>query len=298
MSQETINHPSDSPREQSKQTTPDTNTIERGSMDAFTTRFSVALSEKLDQKDIHLDTRVFKARITEMVERVLLNPSIPSVAKEKFRQDLMMKLDLFAQVDASDVNFLKNRQNTESLGTRYLELYGKTDEEKQRYFLGKILDETIIKQIEPMVYSLEQSFSTETVPHPSLPEVSYNQTNYTTFVSDMKRADDTLGLRVFDRAISPLSQKIDISRMNFKPDIGKTLMMELAEHGYKISDPHYFKSLIQRTSALGGGSIHNSDKRAGTAIVDREGKPVMKEGKPLDGVNLLVQYLDGVDKFQ
>jgi hypothetical protein len=92
-----------------------------------------------------------------------LNPNIPDIAKEKFRQDFMSKIELLSSVSIEDINTLKNRRIVESLGVEYLELRGKNEGEKQAFFLSKILEETIGKYIEPVADSLLAAFDGEKI---------------------------------------------------------------------------------------------------------------------------------------
>jgi len=56
---------------------------------------------------------------------------------------LSKKIDFLADLNLSDITSLQNRRAIESIGSEAWELRNKSDEQKQKYFLGKILDETI-----------------------------------------------------------------------------------------------------------------------------------------------------------
>lgn len=131
------------------------------SANILATRFSTALGEKFEQKGIAFNIQDFKSKMIGSIEQVFSNPSIPDIAKEKFKQDIMSKIDLLSGVTLEDINSLKNRRAIESLGVEYIELRGKNEGEKQAFFLGKILEETIGKYIEPVAYSLVSAFNEE-----------------------------------------------------------------------------------------------------------------------------------------
>lgn len=132
----------------------------RENINVLTTKISTALGSKFEQKGLPFDIKAFRLHLNQAVEKVFLNPNIPDIAKEKFKQDILGKIDLLAKVDESDVNVLKYRRILESLSVELWELWNKTDTEKQAYFLDKILTETIGKYVEPVAYSLEQAFDT------------------------------------------------------------------------------------------------------------------------------------------
>ena len=118
------------------------------------------------------------------------------------------------------------------------------DSEKQAFFLGKILEATIEKDIEPVAHSLTQSFSPARVNHPTLKDVSYNGSNLKEFTSGIKDLDSTLDLRVLERAIAPLGQKYDISKSKINFQVATALLQGLTDKGYSVKDMVYFKALI------------------------------------------------------
>lgn len=132
--------------------------INQDTINVLATKISTALGTKFEEKGLPFDIKAFRLHLNQAVEKVFLNPNIPYVAKEKFKQDLMGKIDLLAKVELSDINALKNRRIVESLWIELIELWNKSDTEKQAYFLDKILTETIGKYVDPVVYSLEQAF--------------------------------------------------------------------------------------------------------------------------------------------
>jgi hypothetical protein len=185
----------------------------------FTTKLSTSLGMKLEVNYISLDIQNFQIRLREFIKEVLLNPKIPENAKEKFKQDLSKKMDLLADLNVSDIKSLQNRRAVESIGMEAWELRDKSDEQKQKYFLEKILDETIELYVEPTVYALKQTFAGEKVSPKTLQEVSYNKENYMKFTSEVPALDSFLHLDILGRSIKPLYEKMDISQMNIHYDI-------------------------------------------------------------------------------
>ncbi|OIP54730.1 hypothetical protein AUK10_00410 [Candidatus Gracilibacteria bacterium CG2_30_37_12] len=141
-----------------------------------------------------------------------------------------------ADLNLSDITSLQNRRAIESIGSEAWELRNKSDEQKQKYFLGKILDETIDGYVEPTAYALKQAFAGEKVSPKTLQGVSYNKENYTKFISEVQILDSSLHLDIMGHSINPLSEKMDISQMNIHHDIGKTFIQELFRKGYNVKN--------------------------------------------------------------
>lgn len=89
--------------------------MNRDSINVVTTKISTALGTKFDQKDIPFDISTFKKNLNQSVEKVFSNPDIPDIAKEKFKQDILAKIDLLAQVTLGDIDILRTRRNIESV---------------------------------------------------------------------------------------------------------------------------------------------------------------------------------------
>jgi hypothetical protein len=273
--------------------------MDRENIQNFTVRTANTVAEKFEQKNIPFDREACLARLRKTLEPVLLDPNIPEAVKEKFKQHVKNKIETFSNTTAHEISVLKNHRIAGSLGTEWIELNDKNDKEKSAFFLGKILEETIAKDIEPVAYSLTQSFSLVRVSHPTLKEVSYNDSNLKEFTSGIKDLDNTFDLHILDRAIAPLGQKYDISKSNINFQVATALLQGLTDRGYRVKDMVYFKDLISRTSPLAEG-VRFSDRREGeTTIIDKNGQPVLgKDGKNIDGVELLLEYLSKVEKFQ
>jgi hypothetical protein len=77
------------------------------------------------------------------------NPTMPFIAKRKFLEDVNSKVTLLSNITLADIENLKTQRNVMSLGVEAMELSGKTEKEKQAFYLNKILTETIGKYITP-----------------------------------------------------------------------------------------------------------------------------------------------------
>lgn len=199
------------------------------------------------------DIRSFEKRLTEALSLLLSDPKVPETAKTKFLADIREKLDLLSGISNDDVSSLRTRRAIMSLGLEPYELngkYGDDDAKKHAFYLEKILTESIGKYIEPVSYGLRRSFSRNTLPHPTLKDVSYDAENHSAFVSGFKKVDETLNLRVYERSIRPLADKTDLSRKDYRFQVGRALIQELAAQGYKAKDQVYFESVVARANPL------------------------------------------------
>lgn len=199
------------------------------------------------------DIRAFEKRLANAVSLLLSDPKVPEVAKAKFLADIREKLNLLSETTNDDVSSLRTRRAIMSLGLEPYELsekYGDDDARKQAFYLEKILTESIGKYVEPVSYGLRRTFSRTMLPHPTLKDVSYDTENHSAFVSGFKKVDETLNLRVYERGILPLANKTDLSRKDYRFQIGRTLIQELAAQGYKAKDQAYFESIVARANPL------------------------------------------------
>jgi hypothetical protein len=124
------------------------------------------LNNTFKAKNIPLNVTETESRIQSAIDRVMRNPDIPNLAKQKFIKDITDRLMLLKDLNMSDIVTLRRRRAVESLGVEPIELnqkFGNDETKKQQFFLDKILDETIAKYVEPVAHSLNEVFSRDKV---------------------------------------------------------------------------------------------------------------------------------------
>ncbi|MDD2916640.1 MAG: hypothetical protein PHH70_02210 [Candidatus Gracilibacteria bacterium] len=257
------------------------------SANILATRFSTALGEKFEQKGIAFNIQDFKSKMIGSIEQVFSNPSIPDIAKEKFKQDIMSKIDLLSGVTLEDINSLKNRRAIESLGVEYIELRGKNEGEKQAFFLGKILEETIGKYIEPVAYSLVSAFNEEKT---RVGSIEYGKKNLDAFNKNIGSLDTLYGLDIVGEIRTFQAERIkkglgDISREDLYREMGQKIVAGMNKRK-AIPDARRVSEFIRN-----GNLTDNSKGRRLT-------EASLPDGSKKDIVDIVLEYKKSITSFQ
>ena len=257
-------------RETNKKVTsnPEADIIERQKQDVniLTTQLAVSLGTKFDLKGLPFDINTFKTKLTHAISQVFLNPDIPEIAKEKFKQDLLWKLDLLAQVTVEDIKTLQTRRNVESLSVEFWEQQWKTESQKQAYYLDKILTETIGKYIEPVSLGLIEAFSREKTIQNNR-EV-HHKASFEKFQTNMKKLDAIYG---FDFA-----SKI--------PEMSKW-WMNVRKEFEELMKQWVFRESLFLQQMIRNGVVNENTKR----VIGKQAE-VTRNGKTINLIDVYLMY--------
>jgi hypothetical protein len=117
--------------------------------EATAKKISTILKGKFDSLGLSFDVAKFEQTMQDALSSVMGNTDIPFIAKRKFLEDVNSKATLLSSITLADIENLKTQRNVMSLGVEAMELSGKTEKEKQAFYLNKIVTETIGKYITP-----------------------------------------------------------------------------------------------------------------------------------------------------
>jgi hypothetical protein len=227
--------------------------IDRESLNTTATRFSVALGTKLEGKfkdtEVAFDIVSFKSKFLTSIEKVFLNSSIPEIAKEKFKLDLLSKIDLLAKIDLSDIEKLRASRIAQSLGIEAWEIsrtFGNDEAKIRGYYLGKILDETLSKYVEPTTHGLLTAFADE---KKKVGSTEYHRNTLNTFHTSIASLDAKYAVNMSEviKAIAKDMKRNangDISREDLYREVGIRLV-DILDKKQRIPQANFIKEQIK-----------------------------------------------------
>ncbi len=263
--------------------------IDERNMNTLATQLSIKIDTKLANQNIPFDIQGFKSKIIKYLEQVYLNPDIPSIAKDKFKDDILKKIDLISTIEPSDITSLRKNRNIWSLGIESLELqtkFGNDEVKKQAYFFEKILDKNIREYIEPVSKSLVVAFSES---QKQIGITQYHEKTLNTFQKNISLLDKKYGID----AIAEIDKITKDTKWNTGGDISR-------EDLYRKIGMYVVNALNKKNPIPLGYHIQGIIKNGRLGQWSKQGKwtEAITPSGPKDIVDIVLEYGQIIWKFE
>lgn len=263
--------------------------IDERNMNTLATQLSIIIDTNLAKQNISFDIQTFKSKIIKYLEQVYLNPDIPSIAKDKFKDDILKKINLLSTIEPSDITSLRKNRNFWSLGIESLELqtkFGNDEVKKQAYFFEKILDKNIREYIEPVSKSLMVTFSES---QKQIGITQYHEKTLNTFQKNISLLDKKYGID----AMAEIDKITKDTKRNTGGDISR-------EDLYRKIGMYIVNALNKKNPIPLGYHIQGIIKNGRLGQWSKQGKwtEAITPSGPKDIVDIVLEYGQIIWKFE